>query len=119
MATRSDVERSIAISDRDLWIAGILLWGVADVAISTVGIISGAQESHPLYDPLMSLVVGLDLPFWILLVGTLAVWKLAALLLVALVYRAAPRPHRVGVPIGLSVWGAVVLIWNVAMIGSI
>jgi hypothetical protein len=38
--------------------------------------------------------------------------KVGSLLLFYLLWRAVPRPHAVGVPLGLAVLGAVLTAWN-------
>jgi Zn-dependent protease len=93
-----------------LWSAAFLLFVVGDVVTTVVGLRSGyAAEVGPLVAPLVRryghvAMVGL---------------KLLTLGLCGGLYRAAPVPHRVGVPLGLAVLGGLVSGWNLVVVAAV
>lgn len=103
------------------WLAGVLLWGVADVAITAYGLNGLAIERHFAYETLLGLVW--QYGPWeygaIISVATLVLWKLLVLPIPYAVYRVAPREWRVGVPVGLVVIGAYALVNNLLAVGAI
>lgn len=89
-----------------LWLGAILFFGVGDVVTTSVGLSApGVRE------------VGL-LRSVITRHGVVAVVTLKLLTFAAcyLLWRAAPQPHAVGVPLGLVVLGIPVTGWNVAVL---
>jgi len=106
------------LDESTLWAAAVLLWAVADIVISVHGILTGVPELHPLYPIVMGLFDPLSQlgAVWHLSVALIA-WKGVAVVLLYGLYRIVPRPHRVGVPIGLALWGGGILLWNLVVIG--
>jgi hypothetical protein len=93
-----------------LWLGAIALFGVGDVLTTGIGLgLEGIREAGPLTSVvierygLFSMVVtkaGI-------LCGGYALW------------RVAPRPSRVGIPLGLTVLGIVVIGWNLSVIALV
>ena len=98
--------RAITRHSSLLWVFAILTFGVGDVVTTAAGLSLGAVESHPLSEIVLT-AAGIP--------GMIA-WK--ALTLAAFVGFAAavPRQWRVGVPIGVVLWGAVVTTWNLLVV---
>lgn len=89
------------------WIAGVLLFGVADLVTTFVGILHyGAVEGNPL--PLLMIEAG---GLWVLVV-------VKAVVFVAFwfVYHYSPPLYRTGVPLGLALLGAGVAGWNLGLL---
>lgn len=89
-----------------LWLLALVLFGLGDLATTSAGLGVGAVEINPLPRQLigrhgLSGMVALKL---LTLGGCLALWSVV------------PRPHRVGIPIGLSLLGALVNTWNVTVL---
>lgn len=86
-----------------LWIAAICTFGIGDVLTTVVFIGMGlAAEGHPVA------AAGIDaLGLWILIP-----WKLAVLWIFRRIYRAVPDSWSAGVPLGLSLLGTLLVVWN-------
>ena len=86
-----------------LWLIAILFFGLGDVVTTGVGlevdrvyeagVITGALLDRYGQLSMMALKVGL-------FAGCYVFWRIA------------PRPHRIGVPLGLAVLGVTVVWWN-------
>ena len=88
------------------WIGAISLFGVGDLATTIVGLtLFGVAEQHP-----AGIAILATLGF-----GGLILWKAAVVGLFAGVARYLPAPHRIGVPLGLSLLGGIVTIWNLGV----
>ena len=103
------VVRAITRHSSLLWVFAILTFGVGDVVTTVVGLSLGAVESHPLGD----LVLGLaGVP------GMIA-WKAGTFVLFAGFAALTPRQWRVGIPIGVVLWGTVVTTWNLVIVAHV
>lgn len=90
-----------------LWVVALLLYGVGDLVTTTVGLgRQGIVEIGPVAGPVVEAygTLGLVVLKSGTLAGSYAVW------------RVAPQPQRVGIPLGLMVVGLAVTAWNTAMI---
>lgn len=103
------IVQAIARHSSLLWVFAILIFGVGDVVTTAAGLSLGAVESHPLSKLILG-VAGVP--------GMIA-WK--AITLAAFVGFAAlvPREWRVGVPIGVVLWGAVITTWNLLVVAHV
>lgn len=94
---------------RAVWLAALLLFGVGDVATTSVGLgIDGITESSPL----APLIVEWGL---VAMVGL----KLAVFAGCYLVWARLSRPYDLSAPLGLAVLGAFVTGWNVVIVLSV
>ncbi|WP_247010537.1 hypothetical protein [Halorientalis litorea] len=89
-----------------LWLAAVLFFGVGDVVTTGIGLdLTGVSEIGPLRSVVLRhgvfAVVGL---------------KLVTFAACYVLWRAVPRPHAVGVPLGLALLGVPVTGWNVAVL---
>lgn len=117
-ASKYNLPRVGLSSSSTSWILAILFFGVLDVAVTIVGLHGYTTESHFAYLAVLDLFAFLrPYGFFLQLVATLTIWKAAAIVALFGLYRVAPREYRIGVPIGLAAWGAVVLVWNLHAIG--
>jgi len=91
---------------RELWLAAVALFGVGDLATTGAGLALGASELNPL----PNLVIQRH-GF-----ASIVVLKAASLGGCRALWRLVPRPHRLGVPLGLSVVGATVTAWNLFVV---
>lgn len=95
------------VSTYHLWGLAILFFGLGDVVSTVIGLNGGQlAEVGPLVAPIIEeygfgALVGLKLGTFIICYG---LWRLT------------PRPHRVGVPLGLAVLGILVTAWNTSLI---
>jgi len=90
-----------------LWVGALLLYGLGDLVTTIVGLSQqGIVEIGPVAGPVVETYGTLGLV--VLKSGTLAasygVWRFA------------PQPQRVGIPLGLVVVGLAVTSWNTIMI---
>lgn len=91
----------------ELWIITVLFFVGGDVLTTTVGLLrGGVAEVGPLVAPLMA-EYGL---------AVMVPMKVLALVVCVGLWRLAPDPHSVGVPLGLAVFGVLVTGWNVGVI---
>lgn len=90
-----------------LWLVAVLFFGIGDAASTSIGLgIPGISEGNPVVKPLVRrhglvAIVGLKL---VVFGGSYALWKLI------------PRPYCLGVPLGLSVMGVSVTVWNLGVL---
>lgn len=89
--------------DWQLWLLAVLCFGIGDVATTAVGLhVTGVVEVHPLAAD------GFERAVIASAIGLKAVAFGGCYLL----WRLTPRPHCVGVPLGLTVLGTAVTLWN-------
>lgn len=89
-----------------LWLFAVLFFGIGDVVTTGIGLgIEGIHEAGPVtgaaierYGQLSMVVIKAGV-----IGGGYVLWLFA------------PRPHRVGVPLGLAVLGVVVVSWNLSV----
>lgn len=93
-----------------LWLAAIAFFGIGDVLTTGIGLgIDGIREVGPLtgvvieqYGPLSMVATKIGI-----FCSSYALWAVA------------PRPSRVGIPLGLTILGIVVVGWNLFVIAFI
>lgn len=97
------LERPTRDMSTSLWLIAIALFGLGDL-VTTIYFIEfyGAVETHPVGAAVIN-----DAGYWALV----PLKGLAFAFLYAL-YRAVPKPHAIGVPIGLILLGAYLTTWN-------
>lgn len=96
---------------RQLWVVAVLCFGIGDVVTTSVGLgLPGVAELHPVgsvlfeHSPLAAMI-GLKT---IVLGGCYILWK------------HTPRPHCIGVPLGLALLGVIATVWNTSvLVGSL
>lgn len=104
---RSVVEL-LAETQLRLWVLTLLFFCVGDLVTTHVGLsMEGIVEAGPLVGPVLrahgsAAMVGL---------------KAVTVALFYALYRVAPEPHSIGVPLGLAVVGVFVTGWNLVVIG--
>lgn len=92
-----------------LWVLTVLFFLVGDVVTTTAGLgVPGVVESNPVVGPTVVLH-GL---------GAMVVLKLATLLVAVVAWRVVPRPHALGVPLGLAALGVTSTAWNAAVVAT-
>jgi hypothetical protein len=92
-----------------LWLVAVLGFGVGDLLTTAVGLARpGVVEAGAVATPVLR---GYGL------VGLLTL-KLLAFAVGYAVWVAVPRPHSLGVPLGLALVGVVVTVWNTLVILS-
>ena len=101
-ATNGSIER-LAGYTPELWALAIALYGVGDLLTTLVGLYGGRATEAGVVASV--LVEGYGIAAVIPL-------KLGSFLLFYLLWRAAPRPHAVGVPLGLAGLGGALTAWN-------
>lgn len=102
-------ESVIWISDHSLhvWSLAILFYGIGDITTTFIGLsITGIVEVGPVAAPLLrkfgfQFMIVLKAVFF---AGCLLCWRLA------------PDPPAVGIPLGLSILGILVSVWNLGVI---
>lgn len=90
-------------SQASLWHVAVLFYGVGDVLTTSIGLqLVNVVEAGPFTSQIIQQY------------GLLAMVsvKLASFAALYAVWRIAPRPHRTGVPLGLSLTGVFVTVWN-------
>ena len=87
-----------------LWAAAVLTFGVGDLLTTTVFLITELNhEGNPLA------VAAIDqFGLWVLVR-----WKIAVFAAFAALYRLTPQSTRVGIPLGLALFGTVLTVWNI------
>lgn len=95
-----------------LWLLAVLTFGITDIVTTYIGLSYGlAYEASPLAAMIFD-----DNRF-----GYIYVAKGAIFLLFFLIWRFVPRPYDVSVPLGLSLMGIAITIWNsyVILVGAL
>jgi len=96
-----------AVRKRELWVYALLMYVVGDLVTTFVGLqYTPLTEIGPLPAALLS-----EFGF-----GSLVVTKLVFVGLFALLWRVAPRPASVGVPLALVIVGTGITVWNLFLI---
>ena len=85
------------------WVLAVAFYGVGDLLTTLVGLYGGRAAEAGL---VASVLVEGHGPVAVLPL------KLGSLLLFYLLWRAVPRPHSVGVPLGLAALGVLLTAWN-------
>lgn len=87
----------------ELWLIALIGFGIGDILTTVIGLSAGhLVEVGPFVAPIIN-------RFGIMaLVGL----KICAFGIAGLLWRLTPRPHAVGVPLGLAALGALVTGWN-------
>lgn len=91
----------------ELWLIGIIFFGVGDLLTTNVGLTTGwAVEVSP---------IG---AIFIQEFGLAAMYplKLSVFVVCFALWRVTPRPHAAGVPLGLAVLGVLVTTWNLGVL---
>ena len=92
-----------------LWVATLALFVVGDLATTAAGLgVAGVVESNPFVGPAVALHG----------FAAMVVLKLATLLAAAVAWRVVPRPHALGVPVGLATLGLSATLWNVVVVAA-
>lgn len=95
------------VDQADLWIAGILCFGVGDLLTTVAGLqVAGVIEGNAV-PALLVERYGVGALFGLKLIGLGACYVL---------WRVSPRPYNLGIPLGLALLGAVVTLWNVRVL---
>ena len=86
-----------------LWVAAVSTFGIGDVVTTHIGMQqTGVYEAHPLSDLILESTGS----------GGMVVWKAATILGFYVVsQRYVPEEWRMGVPLGLTILG-VLIVWN-------
>lgn len=85
------------------WSGALLFYGLGDVVTTTLGLQDAVVVEA---SPIVARFVALS-GLWVILPLKLVVFGIAYVLWVTV-----PRPHNVGVPLGLFAFGVVVTVWN-------
>lgn len=104
--------RGVAVSSvaSVAWAIALAAFGVGDVVTTVVGIaLLGATESAPLAAAVID-SFGL---------AALVVHKAGVFAVAAAVYLVAPRPSRIGIPLGLATLGVAVVAWNLSILATL
>jgi len=94
-------------SQAALWAAGVLFFGVGDLLTTAVGLQVGGVIERNVVPAFLVGQYGLAAMFGLKLLafgGCYALWRVVR------------RPHRLGVPLGLSLLGVVVTLWNLGVL---
>jgi hypothetical protein len=90
-----------------LWVVACVGFVVGDIATTSLGLeTSGVVELHPLASP--------PLPHSVL--GAMLAVKLGFAGGCYLLWTYVPRPHRLGIPLGLALVGVLVTAWNLSVL---
>ena len=90
-----------------LWLLAVFLFGVGDLVTTSVGLASsGVSEIGPIAGPLIEQYGP----------GAMVALKIGAFAGFYAIWRLVPRPHSLGVPLGLAFLGGVVTLWNLLVI---
>ncbi|WP_460918344.1 hypothetical protein [Salinarchaeum chitinilyticum] len=104
------IEEEIADWSDVYWACTVVFWGIGDIVTTIIGhmFIAGVTEANPVLALLLSKQ------------GILALFtvKIGFLSVFYGIWRVAPRPYRVGIPIGIATTGIGVTVWNSYLISS-
>ena len=91
----------------ELWILAVVFFGFGDVVTTAAGLSIGhLVEVGPIAAPVIERYG----------ISALVVMKLVAFAVCVAVWRWAPRPSSVGVPLGLATFGILVTGWNASLL---
>lgn len=100
---------SYVIDEFQLWVIVGVGFVLGDIVTTSIGLgRSGVVESQPIAAHLFQYSV----------IGTMITLKLAVVGGCYLVWRRVPRPHRVGIPLGLAALGILVTAWNLFVLSQ-
>lgn len=107
MAHRLPTRATPAQLDLWLWLFAILFFGIGDAATTGLGLtIEGVAEHSPTVGPHLEKY---GFPALIAMKSALFVGGF-------LLWRTVPRPHSLGIPLGLALVGVVVTGWNISVL---
>lgn len=90
-----------------LWVLAILGFGVGDLVTTSIGLLMpGVVETHPLA----------AYSFQYTILGSMIVLKGIVFGSCYVLWRRIPRPHCVGVPLGLAAFGVLLTVWNLQVL---
>lgn len=96
--------------EEHLWLVAGLGFVVGDMLTTSIGLgFVGVAEMHP---------IGARL-FQYSIVGTMVALKIAVFGGCYLLWKHTPRPHCVGVPLGLAIFGILITFWNLYIIALV
>jgi hypothetical protein len=101
-ATDDPIER-LAGYTPEIWALSVAFYGVGDLLTTLIGLYGGRATEAGVVAA--ALVEGYG-------IAAVVPLKLGSLLLFYLLWRVAPRPHAVGVPLGLAALGGALTAWN-------
>jgi len=90
------------------WWVAVLSWGVGDIATTTYGLMQFDRSFE--MNPFLAIAIA---EFG---VSAMILIKLVVLFVAVLCWRYCPSPHRLGIPLGISVVGIIVTAWNFQVI---
>ncbi len=85
-----------------IWLTAVGLFGMGDLGLTFVGLANGHAEVHPLAGAAVTTYGAL----------VLIPLKIAVIGLFYLIYRLTPDEFDIGVPVGLTIIGSAVVLWN-------
>lgn len=92
-----------------LWVLTASFFLVGDLVTTVAGLgVPGVVESNPVVGPAI-VVHGL---------AAMVVLKLVTLSAGVVAWRVVPRPHALGVPLGLATLGVTATVWNAAVVAT-
>ncbi|MBX0297860.1 hypothetical protein [Haloarcula nitratireducens] len=103
------VQRPCALesSAAHMWILALLLFGLGDIVTTALGLhVAGVVETHPIAQVFFQYSV----------LGTMGALKLAVFGGFYGIWKLVPRPHSLGIPLGLAVLGGIVTSWNLRVV---
>lgn len=90
-----------------LWVVAVLCFGAGDVVTTAIGLrVAGVVELQPVASYLFQ-----HSPL-----GTMVLLKTAAFGSCYLLWKLAPEPYRIGVPLGLATFGTALVVWNLRVL---
>lgn len=109
------VDDAPTLRELRLWALAVALFVVGDLATTGVGLgLPGVVEAGPLPSALLA-HLGQTAAGFAALLGLKAVAVGVALGL----WRLAPPPHRLGVPLGLACVGGIITAWNLVVVATV
>jgi len=93
--------------DAHLWLVAVAFFGVGDLVTTTIGYsVAGVVELSPVVALLLEqrALVGLTILKTAVIAAFFAIWKYAS------------WPYSLGIPLGLSILGVAVTLWNTGII---
>jgi hypothetical protein len=98
-----DVVETLAGHTSELWVLAVAFYGIGDLLTTLVGLYGGRATEAGIVAA--ALVEGFG-------VAAVIPLKLGSFLVFYLLWRAAPEPGSVGVPLGLAALGILLTAWN-------
>lgn len=90
-----------------LWITAVLFFGIGDMITTFVGLyMEWAVEAGPVASWLIN-QYGIEMLFLLKVVTFLAFYKF---------WKLIPDPYNIGIPLGLTILGAEVTVWNISIL---